>query len=146
MQLPVTFDRDFFVFRYLVSHSELALRSVEGDADDRIEIKFYSVFGMKLKTKYRSPELGYADDAQRREMLELTGLEGANAARVHVMALRSGDGEGLVACVGFTVYSHPNAPSADAYVSGDPVLIASHRTAAPGSGPGAAGLSGSTRS
>lgn len=125
-RLPLTFDRTFFVFRYLVSHSELALRSTKDGAEDRIEIKFYDVRGMKLKTSYRSLELAHADDAQRREMLELTGFEGAHAARTSVLALRSGAGAGLVACGGFTVYAHPNAPSAD--VAGEPVLIASHQT------------------
>lgn len=125
-QLPITFDGDFYVERYLVTHSELKLRSSpSSSANERIEIKFYDVVGLRLKTKtYRTLEIAYADEDQAREMIEFAEIRTENIPRVVVVALKSGGPDSLVACSSFTVYSYPE----DTRASGEdgPVLIARH--------------------
>ncbi|MGW1917774.1 hypothetical protein ACWCQS_45825 [Streptomyces sp. NPDC002076] len=106
--LPISFDRKFRPWRYSISHSELTLRSVEpASGPDFIEVTFYGVLGMKLKTVYRPLTIGMADPAQFEEMLKFSGIGESHSQRVHCLALRSDSGDGLVACLSYTIWSHP---------------------------------------
>jgi hypothetical protein len=126
-RLPVTFDREFQVYRYSVSHSEFSLRSRGRDsADDLVELACYGVLGLKVKTVYRPLVIAHADEAQVEEMLDLIEVKPENRAAVVVLALKSGGQDGLIACMSYTVFSHPSSRSDEArIVSGKgSVLIA----------------------
>ncbi|MBE1497360.1 hypothetical protein H4696_004460 [Amycolatopsis lexingtonensis] len=117
-RLPIAFDRKFRPWRYQLSHSELSLRSFGPDsADDFIQITFYGVLGVKLKTVYPRLELARAQDDQVREILEVAGLGLERAPDVIALALKSSGPDGLVACMSYTVRSCPRELSDDAYVA-----------------------------
>ena len=113
-RLPVSFDRGFHVHRYHVSHSEFGLRSVGRDpADDVVELACYGVLGLKVKTVYRPLVLAHADEAQVEEMLELIEAKPRHREAIVVLALKSGGRDGLIACMSYTVFSHPRSRSAE---------------------------------
>lgn len=106
--LPISFDRKFRPWRYRVSHSELKLRSVDPvSVPDVVEVSFYGVVGMKLKTVYRSLVLDLAEPAQAEDMLRFSDVEGTHSSRVHCLVLKSDNGDGWVACLSYSIWSHP---------------------------------------
>jgi hypothetical protein len=107
-QLPVTFEREFHAWRYRTSHSEFSLRSLGRDStDDLVELACYGVLGLKVKTVYRPLEIAYANEEQVEEMLELVDVKPKNRPAVVVLALKSEGRDGLIACMSYTVFSHP---------------------------------------
>jgi hypothetical protein len=115
----VSFGRKFRVWRYDVSHSELKLRSSPtASADDLIEVTFYGVVGMKLKTVYQPLTIAVAEPWQSEDMLRFANLEQSGTSRVRCVALRSEGDDGLVSCLGYSIWSHPGEP--DYEVTGVP--------------------------
>lgn len=109
--LPISFDRKFRPWRYSVSHSELKLRTVDKmPTRDLIEVTFHGVVGMKLKTVYQTLDIALAGQARSKEMLEFSDVRDSQASRVRCIELRSRNGGGWVACLGFSIWSHPRAP------------------------------------
>ncbi|MDQ7807417.1 hypothetical protein Q5425_27080 [Amycolatopsis sp. A133] len=116
----MAFDRKFRPWRYQLSHSELSLRSFgPASADDFIQITFYGVLGLKLKTVYPRLEIAHAYGDQVREILEVAGLDVERAPEIVALVLRSSGSDGLVGCMSYTVRSHPRALSDDAYVTSE---------------------------
>lgn len=80
---------------------------------------------MKLKTVYQPLTISLAKPAQVEEMLKFTDVRESHSSRVRCLALRSASGDGLVACLSYSIWSHPR--DADFGVSGvqhpDSVLI-----------------------
>ena len=106
--LPLAFDRKFRPWRYSVSHSELKLRSVDpASVREFIEVTFYGVIGMKLKTVYQPLTINIAEPAQVEEMLKFSGVRESHASRARCLALKSDNGDGLVACLSYSIWSHP---------------------------------------
>jgi hypothetical protein len=90
-----------------MSHSELKLRSVGPPEDaDIIEAAFYGVVAMKLATVYKPLTIEFAAPDQAEEMARLASLVG-RSSRVKVLALKSTGGDGLVACMSYSLWSHP---------------------------------------
>ncbi|MEU6707501.1 hypothetical protein [Streptomyces wuyuanensis] len=122
--LPLSIDRKFRPWRYSVSHSELRLRSVDPvSVPDVVEVSFYGVVGMKLKTVYRPLTLGLAEPAQAEEMLRFSDVEESRSSRVHCLALKSDNGDGWVACLSYSIWSHPRDADGSAPRHRDSVLI-----------------------
>ncbi|MFB7453268.1 hypothetical protein [Streptomyces sp. NPDC056194] len=114
MSLPISFDRKFRPWRYSVSHSELKLRSVDPDSvREFIEVTFYGVVGMKLKTVYQSLAISLADPAQVEEMLKFSGVRESHSSRVRCLALKAASGDGLVACLSYSIWLHPKESDSD---------------------------------
>ncbi len=106
--LPISFDRKFRPWRYSIGHSELKLRSVGSEAErDFIEVTFYGVVGMRLKTVYRPLSIALAGPADTEEMLKFSEVRESQTSRVHCLALKSDSGDGLVACLSYSIWSHP---------------------------------------
>lgn len=106
--LPLSFDRTFRPWSYKVSHSELKFRSVDhADSDDLIEITFYGVVGMRLKTAYRSITIAYADPIQTEELCSIAGLGDRQRLRLRYIAVKSDDGDALIACLSYSIWLHP---------------------------------------
>ncbi|MFD9210343.1 hypothetical protein ACFVZM_29180 [Streptomyces sioyaensis] len=106
--LPISFDRKFRPWRYSIGHSELKLRSIDSDAaHDFIEVTFYGVVGMRLKTVYRPLSITLAEPAETDEMLKFSEVRESQASRVRCLALKSDSGNGLVACLSYSIWSHP---------------------------------------
>lgn len=113
--LPLSFDRKFRPWRYSVSHSELTLRSVDPDsARDVVEVTFYGVVGMKLKTVYQSLTIAIAGPAQIDEMLKFSEVRESHSSRVRCLALKSDGGDGLVVCLSYSIWLHPRDLDYDA--------------------------------
>ncbi|MGW7445858.1 hypothetical protein [Kitasatospora sp. NPDC054795] len=124
--LPVLFDGEFQLWRYGSSHSELKLRSVgPSSARDFIEMTFYGVVGMKLRSVYRPLTLASAEPAQIEEILGISEVRESQSSRVRCLALKSGGIDGLVACLSYSVWSHPRGSERDVtgIQSPDSVLI-----------------------
>jgi hypothetical protein len=118
--LPLSFGRKFRVWRYAIGHSERKLRSTgPASASDLIEVTFYGVIGMKLKTVYDPLMIAVAEPWQADELLRLANVKESRAARVRCLALRSKGDDGPVACLSYSIWSHPRDPGYDA--SGVPV-------------------------
>jgi hypothetical protein len=106
--LPLFLERKFRTWRYSVSHSELRLRSVGSDSErDFIEVTFYGVVGVKLKTVYRPLVITAATSEQRDEMLEFSCLPESQTSRILCLALKADSGDGFVACLRYSVWLHP---------------------------------------
>ncbi|MGW7251882.1 hypothetical protein [Streptomyces decoyicus] len=106
--LPISFDRKFRPWRYSIGHSELKLRSIDSDAEcDFIEVTFYGVVGMRLKTVYRPLSIALAEPAEAEEMLRFSEVRESQSSRVHCLALKSDSGDGLVVCLSYSIWSHP---------------------------------------
>ncbi|MFI7064659.1 hypothetical protein ACIBL3_26950 [Kribbella sp. NPDC050124] len=90
-----------------------------------IEVTFYGVVGMKLKTVYQPLTISIAEPVQVEEMLKFSDVQESNSSRVRCLALKSDSGDGLVACLSYSIWSHPR--SSDYDMSGvqhrDSVLI-----------------------
>ncbi len=120
-QLPVAFEREFHAQRYHLSHSEFSLRSLGQDsADDLVELACYGVLGLKVRTVYRRLEIAYANEEQVEEMLDLVEVKPRHRSAVVVLALKSAGRDGLIACMSYTVFSHPGSRANEArIVSGE---------------------------
>lgn len=106
-ELPISLDRKFRPWRYSVSHSELRLRSVgDGSERDFIEVTFYGVVGVKIKTIYRPLVISAATSKQRDEMCKFSDLRESQTSRVICMALKADSGDGLVACLSYSIWLH----------------------------------------
>ncbi|MEU7432824.1 hypothetical protein AB0B07_18670 [Streptomyces sioyaensis] len=106
--LPISFDRKFRPWRYAIGHSELKLRSIDSGTEcDFIEVTFYGVVGMRLKTVYRPLTIALAEPAETDEMLKFSEVRESQSSRVHCLALKSESGDGLVACLSYSIWSHP---------------------------------------
>ncbi|MGW5675109.1 hypothetical protein ACWEV4_08485 [Streptomyces sp. NPDC003860] len=116
--LPITFNRKFRPWRYTVGHSELRLRSIDmGSMADFIEVTFHGVLGMKLKTVYQPLTVALAEPAQAEEILRFSDVREAQYSLIRCLALKSDSGDGLVACLGYSIWSHPKG--SEHVVSGD---------------------------
>lgn len=105
--LPITFDRRFRPWRYSVSHSELSLRSVgAGPSDDVIEVTFYGVLGMKLKTVYQPLAISVADRERAGEILKFADVKETQASKVQCLVLNAGADDSFVACIRFSIWAH----------------------------------------
>jgi hypothetical protein len=112
--LPISFDRKFRPWRYSVSHSELKLRSVDSvPSGEVVEVTFYGVVGMKLKTVYQSLTIATAEREQFQEMLKFSEVRELHYERVRCLALKSDSGDGLVACLSYSIWSHLGEPVYD---------------------------------
>ncbi|MEU6245626.1 hypothetical protein [Streptomyces sp. NPDC047024] len=78
-----------------------------------IEVTFYGVIGMKLKTVYQSLTIAVAEPAQAEEMLQFSGVREDHASRVRCLALKSDSGDGFVACLSYSIWSHPKESDND---------------------------------
>lgn len=106
--LPLSFDRKFRPWRYSIGHSELRLRSIDSDAvHDFIEVTFYGVVGLRLKTVYRPLSIAHAEPAETDAMLKFAEVRASQSSRVRCLALKSDSGDGLVACLSYSIWSHP---------------------------------------
>ncbi|MFG2919576.1 hypothetical protein ACGF0D_42755 [Kitasatospora sp. NPDC048298] len=124
--LPASFDREFQLWRYNLSHSELKLRSFgRASTRDFIEVTFYGVIGMKLKSAYRSLTISSAEPTQVDEILRFSEVRESDFSRFRCLALKSDSGDGLVACLSYSVWSHSKDSDHDAVGAGNPdsVLI-----------------------
>ncbi|MEU2495684.1 hypothetical protein [Streptomyces sp. NPDC007883] len=90
---------------------------------DVVEVSFYGVVGMKLKTVYRPLTLAFAEPAQVEEMLRFSDVKESHSSRVHCLALKSDNGDGWVACLSYSVWSHPRDADGSAPRHRDSVLI-----------------------
>lgn len=109
--LPISFDRKFRPWRYSVSHSELKIRSVDSvPSGEVVEVTFYGVVGMKLKTVYQSLTIATAEREQVEEMLKFSEVREPYFERVRCLALKSDCGDGLVACLSYSIWSHLGEP------------------------------------
>ncbi|WP_162624727.1 hypothetical protein [Streptomyces cadmiisoli] len=79
-----------------------------------IEVTFYGVIGMKLKTVYQPLTIAIAEPVQVEEMLKFSGVRESHASRVRCLALKSDSGDGLVACLSYSIWSHPRGSDNDA--------------------------------
>lgn len=112
--LPLSLNRKFRTWSYAVSHSELKLRSSEpASSRDVVEVTFYGVLAMKLKAVYKSLIIANADETQLSELSVLADLSESRMSRVHGMALKTVSGDGLVACLSYSVWLHPIEPDHD---------------------------------
>lgn len=92
-------DRVFKVWRYGVGHSQLLLRSVPDDTENRcLDILFEGVSAMQLVTRYASVELMSANAEEADRILEFSGLDPRWEDRFLVVSLRSESGSGTVLC------------------------------------------------
>jgi hypothetical protein len=100
----VHFDLKFRPWRYLLTHSELELRSF-GSPDNSyyVSIRFHNVVAMTLRTVYRPLTLAVANRKQSEELANLSGLTERQWERAKCLALKSTGSDGLVACVGYTI-------------------------------------------
>ncbi|WP_285751748.1 hypothetical protein [Lentzea sp. NBRC 105346] len=73
---------------------------------DFIEVTFYGVIGMKLKTVYQPLTIAIAEPAQVEEMMKFSGVRESQASRVRCLALKSDGGDGLVACLSYSIWLH----------------------------------------
>ncbi|GAA2631408.1 hypothetical protein SMC26_22645 [Actinomadura fulvescens] len=106
--LPISFERRFRPWRYNVSHSELSLRSVDGA--DIIEIQFFGVMGMKLKTVYERLDITLADGPETAEILTFSGVPGSQTAKVRCLTLND---DSFVACLRFSAWARPRDTERD---------------------------------
>ncbi|MET8509154.1 hypothetical protein ABZV60_31645 [Streptomyces sp. NPDC004787] len=81
---------------------------------DFIEVTFYGVIGMKLKTVYQPLAIDVAEPLQVEEMLRFSGVRESHSSRVRCLALKSDSGDGLVACLSYSIWSHPRELENDA--------------------------------
>jgi hypothetical protein len=122
-QLPLVFERKFRPWRYGVSHSELSIRSSGGEVDgepaaDFVDITFHGVVGMKLRSVYQGITLTRAERPAADEMLRFAGVaDSSQAHRVQCLTLDP-EGDSFVACMRFSVWSHPRGGEYD--TSGEP--------------------------
>jgi hypothetical protein len=103
---PILLDRRFRPWRYSVSHSELSLRSVDAGLNGEfIEVLFYSVLGMKLKTVYQPLVIALADNSEAGRILEFIEIKQEQAPKIQCISLDAGGS--FVACMRFSIWSHP---------------------------------------
>ncbi|MFG2496195.1 hypothetical protein ACGFSD_34860 [Streptomyces caniferus] len=62
---------------------------------------------MRLKTVYRPLSITLAEPAEAEEMLKFSEVRESQSSRVHCLALKSDSGDGLVACLSYSIWSHP---------------------------------------
>src|SRR6266568_2521225 len=107
MNLPISFDRKFRPWRYLISHSVLKLRSIDYDsAPDFIEVTFIDVLGVKLKAEYHPLIIGIAPSAEVDEILKFSGVqESPHRDKVRCLILAADTGDGFVACTNYVIRS-----------------------------------------
>jgi hypothetical protein len=109
-----------------VSHSELVIRSVDSSTEHEfVEVTFFGVLGMKLKTVYHPLTLANADPAQVDEILRFSGVGVPATSRIYCLALKADSGDGLVACLSYSIWLHPKElePDVAGTPSRDSVLI-----------------------
>jgi hypothetical protein len=82
-------ERDFSVWAYTVSHSQLLLRARAADRQSRIDVLFKPVEAMKLRTEYEGLIVRCGTAAERARVLASTGLDG-KALRVLVVETAAG--------------------------------------------------------
>jgi len=80
---------------------------------------------MKLATVYEPLTIDFAAPDQVEEMARLAGLKGSQSSRLKVLALKSTGGDGLVACLSYSIWSLPEELNHDSsgLVDADSVLI-----------------------
>jgi hypothetical protein len=91
-------DREFKVWRYLVSHGQLLLRSVPTSSEPkRIEVLFRNVIAMKTNTKLTGLTIRQPSEA---EVLRI-GRESGEGARMSVFIVESSCSEGYIVATDF---------------------------------------------
>jgi len=82
-------ERDFSVWAFTVSHSQLLLRARATDGQSRIDVLFKPVEAMKLRTEYEGLVVRCATAAERDRVLASTG-SGGKARQVLVIETTAG--------------------------------------------------------
>jgi hypothetical protein len=82
-------ERDFSVWAYTVSHSQLLLRARVAEGESRIDVLFKPVEAMKLRTDYAGLVVRCGTAAERDRVLASTGLDGTGL-RVLVVETAAG--------------------------------------------------------
>lgn len=62
---------------------------------------------MRLKTVYRPLTIALAEPADTDEMLKFSDVRAPRSSQVRCLALKADSGDGLVACLSYSVWSHP---------------------------------------
>ncbi len=110
-ELPVTFERKFRPWRYVVGHSRLSIRSIDpNSAPDHVEITFFGVLGVRLASVYQTLTIALADKADAEDMFRFSGLRESQYSSALCVALSSDSGTGHVVCVGCSVWLHTDKP------------------------------------
>ncbi len=90
MQEKISWDREFEVWQYSVSHSMLLLRSFHPQKyATRIDVAFPSVALMHLQPVYESLSIRLATDLERDQIL---GSNALNLTHGHLFLLNDGEG------------------------------------------------------
>jgi hypothetical protein len=126
--LPVTFDRPFFMNRFVSTHQSLLLRSPKGDSfSDRIDILFRGVVAMKLLSRFQTLTVR---DASSEESAAVTADCGADALvgdGLRIFMLEGGVSSGYVVALSMFAsrdQRHGSNPSPLLFdVDGEPVPI-----------------------
>ena len=104
----MTIMRKFRPWSYSVSHSELVLRTVPQDAiNECVEIRFYGVVSMKLKSVYSRLELLLATPSESNHILHFSGVADSQTSRVHCIILGDDKRESFVACLSYRAWAFP---------------------------------------
>lgn len=112
--LPMYLDLKFRPWRYSVSHSKLALRSISREpGDESVELIFRGVLGMKLKAVYESIVLDRASVTRSEEIRAFSGVSDDQARRVQCLTLDGESGSSFVACIRFSIWLHPKGVDSD---------------------------------
>ncbi|GAA3001179.1 hypothetical protein [Actinokineospora diospyrosa] len=110
---PITFDRDFRVWRYGAAHAELELRTVPDADQDTIVLRFHHVVGVKLRTAYRPLEISVAEPVAAAEMAQFCAVTPKWRDRLHFLTLTSQTGDGFVVCGSYTATAYPPGSDVD---------------------------------
>jgi hypothetical protein len=86
-------ERDFAVWAFTVSHSQLLLRTRATDRQPRIDILFKPVKAMKLRTEYKGLVIRCGTAAERDPILASSGLAGRT---LRVLIVETAEGSGYV--------------------------------------------------
>ncbi|MGW5155249.1 hypothetical protein ACWEPN_07190 [Nonomuraea wenchangensis] len=113
--LPFKLTGNFRPWRYDVSHSRLRIRSTPHDSGaDVIDIAFHGVLGVKLRTVYTSLTLSEPNPDQERIIHDYLNLKEVHRNKISCLMLSPEVDDSFVACLGFSVWSHPQAADFDA--------------------------------
>jgi len=95
--LPVSFDRAFFLNRFVATHRSLLLRSPKGESDaDRIDILFKGVVAVKFLSELQNLTVRAASKKERAAIERDCGLGMHTGDGLHAFILEGGPRPGYV--------------------------------------------------
>jgi hypothetical protein len=95
--LPVSFDRPFFINRFVATHKSLLLRSPMGDSfDDRIDILFKGVNALKIGSRMQTLTVRHATPAETASVAADCGSETLERGDTRIFMLDGGHSSGYV--------------------------------------------------